>query len=620
MFAGKFTLPITHSLDTRSPNIGQSMRLRDPRKFALALALYAVGLLGCGGSDPSVPDTIALNSNTISFTSIGQTQQLTATVTDQRGDPFPEASVTWSSTDQAVATVSNTGLVTAQGAGQAQVTVTAGEVTAIAGVSVVPTPAALKRIAGNDQTGVAGQPLPQPLVVEVDDALDHPIAGVSVTFTVTQGDGSVQPGSGATGTDGRISTTFTLGSDTGDQLVTAVVAGSSISATFPAIAISPTPGISAAAGNGQSAPAGSPVPIPPSVQVLDAQLQPMAGVTVSFQVTGGGGSVSGGETTTNASGIATVGSWTIGSGGINTMTATAAGPSLDGNPVTFVATTDAAGGYNIQIRYLGVPSSDQLLAFARAEIRWESLVTGDLANVPIAIPSGKCGSNAPEVDETIDDLVIFATLQPIDGPGATLGAAGPCFIRNIGEQTIIGRMFFDVADLELIETNDLLDEVILHEMMHVLGFGTLWEEQGLLADKSQTTPPTPPGVDPHFTGAQAIGEFDDAGGDTYTGGKVPVENEGGAGTADSHWRETVFGSELMTGFVDLGTNPLSRISIASLADMGYVVDLAEADPYSLGPGLRITEGRRMLRLENDVIRDPIRQVDASGQVVGVRSR
>jgi hypothetical protein len=594
------------------------MRLRDPRKFALAIAVCAVGLVGCGGSDPSVPDTIALNSNTISFTSIGQTQQLTATVTDQRGDPFPEASVTWSSTDQAVATVSNTGLVTAQGAGQAQVTVTAGAVTAIAGVSVVPTPAALKRISGNDQTGVAGQPLPQPLVVEVNDALDHPIAGVSVTFTVTQGGGSVQPGSGATGADGRVSTTFTLGSGAGDpQLVTAVVAGSSISATFPAIAIAPTPGISAFIGNGQSAPTGSPVQIPPSVQVLDAQLQPMAGVAVSFQVTGGGGSVSGGVTTTNASGIATVGSWTIGSGGINTMTATAAGPPLDGNPVTFVATTDAANGYNIKIRYLGVPSSDQLLAFARAEIRWEGLVTGDLPNVPIAIPSGQCGDNSPEVDETIDDLVLFATLQPIDGPGSTLGAAGPCFIRSVGGQTIIGRMFFDVADLELIETNDLLDEVILHEMMHVLGFGTLWEDQGLLADKSQATPP---GVDPHFTGTQAISEFDDAGGDTYTGGKVPVENEGGLGTADSHWRETVFDAELMTGFVDLGTNPLSRISIASLADLGYVVNLAEADPYTLGPGLRIAEGKRLLRLENDVIRDPIRQVDASGRVVGVRSR
>ena len=61
---------------------------------------------------------------------------------------------------------------------------------------------------------------------------------------------------------------------------------------------------------------------------------------------------------------------------------------------------------------------------------------------------------------------------------------------------------------------------------------------------------------------------------------------GGTGTADAHWRESVFGNELMTGFVDAGTNPLSRVSVASMADLGYAVNLAGADPYTLAPGLR----------------------------------
>jgi hypothetical protein len=39
----------------------------------------------------------------------------------------------------------------------------------------------------------------------------------------------------------------------------------------------------------------------------------------------------------------------------------------------------------------------------------------------------------------------------------------------------------------------------------------------------------------------------------------------------------------MTGFLDFGANPLSRLSIASLADMGFQVDPDQADPYSL-PG------------------------------------
>ena len=60
-----------------------------------------------------------------------------------------------------------------------------------------------------------------------------------------------------------------------------------------------------------------------------------------------------------------------------------------------------------------------------------------------------------------------------------------------------------------------------------------------------------------------------------------MENTNGLGTADMHWRESVLGNELMTGFVDFGPQPLSAITIASLAAMGYSVNPAEADAYTL---------------------------------------
>ena len=63
--------------------------------------------------------------------------------------------------------------------------------------------------------------------------------------------------------------------------------------------------------------------------------------------------------------------------------------------------------------------------------------------------------------------------------------------------------------------------------------------------------------------------------------QVPVENRGGRGTADAHWRDAVFGTELMTGFVGRTGNPLSLMTIASLADLGYQVDRNAAEPYSL---------------------------------------
>jgi hypothetical protein len=61
---------------------------------------------------------------------------------------------------------------------------------------------------------------------------------------------------------------------------------------------------------------------------------------------------------------------------------------------------------------------------------------------------------------------------------------------------------------------------------------------------------------------------------------VPVENSGGSGTIESHWRESVFDREVMTGFVESNPDmPLSGISFASLQDLGYGINLLSADPF-----------------------------------------
>ena len=65
----------------------------------------------------------------------------------------------------------------------------------------------------------------------------------------------------------------------------------------------------------------------------------------TFAVASGGGSITGASQSTNASGIATVGSWTLGTtAGTNTLTATFTGSGLTGNPVTFTATGGGSSG------------------------------------------------------------------------------------------------------------------------------------------------------------------------------------------------------------------------------------------------------------------------------------
>src|SRR5205823_5132301 len=90
-------------------------------------------------------------------------------------------------------------------------------------------------------------------------------------------------------------------------------------------------------GNDQTVPAGTAVPVPPSVIVRDAHGNPVAGVSGTFAVAPGNGTITGASQTTKASGVATVTSWTLGTTvGTNTLRATSQG--LNGSPVIFTAT------------------------------------------------------------------------------------------------------------------------------------------------------------------------------------------------------------------------------------------------------------------------------------------
>src|SRR5215208_4459196 len=84
--------------------------------------------------------------------------------------------------------------------------------------------------------------------------------------------------------------------------------------------------IAANSPTSQNAAPGAAVAVPPSVIVKDQNGAPLAGINVTFVVTSGGGAVTGANATTSSTGIATVGSWTLGTGaGANTLTASAGG-------------------------------------------------------------------------------------------------------------------------------------------------------------------------------------------------------------------------------------------------------------------------------------------------------
>lgn len=224
--------------------------------------------------------------------------------------------------------------------------------------------------------------------------------------------------------------------------------------------------------------------------------------------------------------------------------------------------------YKIEVRFLGGLTPTQKNAFKAAANRWSKVIVGD---VPSVIVNG----------EVIDDLLIMAQGVAIDGPSGILGQAGPTHLRPLsaGANSFLparGLMSFDTADLAQMQANGTLLDVITHEMGHVIGIGTIWTNKGVLVGANTTNP--------RFTGTNAKKEYGGLKGTSAVA--VPVENTGGPGTRGSHWRESVFKNELMSGFIAAPNNPISRLTVASLKDLGYVVAMKAAEPYAL-PNLQL---------------------------------
>ena len=233
----------------------------------------------------------------------------------------------------------------------------------------------------------------------------------------------------------------------------------------------------------------------------------------------------------------------IGSGGTKTA-------------IKLAAASASPVGFQITLNITGSGVTDPIrTAFTSAAAKWESIITTDLPDVA-----------------GIDDIQIDASITPIDGVGRVLGQAGPSSVRTGSSIPVRGVMQFDSADLGSLLNSGGLADVIFHEMGHVLGIGTIWQNKGL---KGGTA------TDPQYLGAAGLAAYRALGG---TGNSVPLENTGGQGTFGAHWRESIFFNEVMTGYLNSGANPASILSVASLIDLGYSVNMAAAEAYAI-PGV-----------------------------------
>ena len=284
-------------------------------------------------------------------------------VLDQNGSAFAGAVVTFSVTAGGGMLSSTTATTDANG--RARSTLTLGSdpgtntvAATVAGLGTVTftttaveqTPHSLTKVSGDSQEGPASTQLNAPFVVSVLDQAGSPLAGATVTFSVTAGEGmlssttdanpctiesSTSSTTATTDANGRAATRLTLGSDAGTNTVSATVEGlEPVTFTATAAEQAMPHSLAKVCGEDQEGTAGILLAEPFVVSVLDEDSAAMAGVVVSFSVTAGGGTLSSATATTDANGRAAT-RLTLGSdAGTNTVSATVEGLES----VTFTAT------------------------------------------------------------------------------------------------------------------------------------------------------------------------------------------------------------------------------------------------------------------------------------------
>lgn len=269
--------------------------------------------------------------------------------------------------------------------------------------------------------------------------------------------------------------------------------------------------------------------------------------------------------------------------------------------VTLTCVENPPSEFDIEVVFFGdtLPTATQEDIFQQAAARWSQVIVGDLPDGTYDLAASECSAGHPAMpDLAIDDVVILAKVAPIDGVSGILGSAGPCIVRGGPTGlTAIGTMVFDSADVAAMELNGTLYDVVLHEMGHVLGVGTFWKAFGLLDGLCN---PADTITVRRFIGVEANAKHVDAGGEEDN---LVIEADGGAGTACGHWDEALYDDELMTGFVAGAGNPLSAITVGSLADLGYEVNYLAADDYTVpSPGVRALSASHQL---NEVLLSPV---------------
>jgi len=213
-----------------------------------------------------------------------------------------------------------------------------------------------------------------------------------------------------------------------------------------------------------------------------------------------------------------------------------------------------------------------------AALRWQEIITQDFAETLI-VPNNHCPGVSAGTQ--VDDSLVSIGYQYIDGASGSnsLAYAGTCFYSR--GKSRVGAIVLDSSNFPSSGSAVLAYNVILHEMGHILGIQeTAWRNANLVNSALR------------YTGTNANAQLPLIGANHN---QAYVEDLYGQGSRGSHFKESVYDSELMTSLAEYKEMPISRLTLGALADLGYSVDYSKADPYTVP-----TQSGRRLRKKKGV--------------------
>ncbi len=246
-----------------------------------------------------------------------------------------------------------------------------------------------------------------------------------------------------------------------------------------------------------------------------------------------------------------------------------------------------AATFGIETRLLGRPLNAQQQATVReAATRVSALITSPFAPVRVDIPANDCDRGLPKVQGTLKQLLVFVVVKQLDDDVYATGM--PCDLRDGSYLPVYGVVDLNSVGLSELPREDLLDTMI-HELLHVLGVGTLWEPEYRVSVSGDTDGRTfvrRAGGVLYYTGPRALAAYRALGGQKQG---VPLDPDAG------HWSGQAVCAEILSGSASDFTgrvNPVSVLTLGALEDLGYRVNRAGAERFNLPQGSCAAQAKR----------------------------